>query len=127
VLIERERRGAPATAAIAPLGDGPLAVAAITVAELLIGAHRADSEERRRRREFYVIEVLDGVEVLPFDLAAARIHARLWAELAAAGQMIGAHDLIIAATALSRDYSLLTINAREFGRVPGLRVNIPDL
>jgi predicted nucleic acid-binding protein len=36
--------------------------------------------------------------------------------------MIGAHDLIIAATARCHDLSLLTDNVEEFSRVPGLRV-----
>ena len=40
--------------------------------------------------------------------------------------MIGAHDLIIAATAISHDFSLLTDNIREFSRIPELRV-IPFL
>jgi len=42
--------------------------------------------------------------------------------LAKRGQMIGAHDLIIAATARYHDLSVLTDNVQEFSRVPGLRV-----
>ena len=38
------------------------------------------------------------------------------------GTPIGNHDLFIAAHARSRDMTLVTRNAREFGRVPGLRV-----
>ncbi len=55
-------------------------------------------------------------------LGVARVHAEIYAELANKGQMIGAHDLIIAATARCHDLSLLTDNATEFSRVPGLRV-----
>jgi predicted nucleic acid-binding protein len=36
--------------------------------------------------------------------------------------VIGAHDLIIAATALEQGLSVLTTNAREFERVAGLKV-----
>lgn len=36
--------------------------------------------------------------------------------------MIGAHDLLIAASALAIDYGVITINTGEFTRVPGLRV-----
>jgi predicted nucleic acid-binding protein len=39
--------------------------------------------------------------------------------------MIGAHDLIIAATALSHGCAVLTTNAAEFARVPGLEVLAP--
>jgi predicted nucleic acid-binding protein len=39
--------------------------------------------------------------------------------------MIGAHDLLIAATAVLLDFSLATVNLREFRRVPGLQVIDP--
>jgi predicted nucleic acid-binding protein len=58
--------------------------------------------------------------VLSFDLDAARVHARIWAELARRGAMIGAHDLIIAATAVRHDLAVVTRNQREFSRVEGL-------
>jgi len=35
--------------------------------------------------------------------------------------MIGAHDMIIAATALYRGMALLSDNLQEFARVPNLR------
>ena len=63
--------------------------------------------------------------ILPFGLAEARIHARIWAGLTASGTLIGAHDLLIAATALAHGFDLLTDNVREFSRVPGLVVRQP--
>ena len=56
------------------------------------------------------------------DMPTARARAELWAGLAAAGTPVGAHDLGIAATAISRGLSLATANRREFARVPGLVV-----
>jgi tRNA(fMet)-specific endonuclease VapC len=52
----------------------------------------------------------------------ARVHADVWAQLAAEEQLIGAHDLWIAATTLAHGMGLATGNAGEFQRVPGLRV-----
>jgi tRNA(fMet)-specific endonuclease VapC len=52
----------------------------------------------------------------------ARVHADIWAQLAAKGQLIGAHDLWIAATALAHGMGIATGNVDEFQRVPGLRV-----
>ena len=52
----------------------------------------------------------------------ARVHADVWAQLAAKGQLIGAHDLWIAATALAHGMGIASGNADEFQRVPGLRV-----
>ena len=43
-------------------------------------------------------------------------HARLWAELEAAGKMIEAYDLIVAATALERGSQVATFNKRHFSR-----------
>ena len=55
----------------------------------------------------------------------ARVHADLWAGLATKGQLIGAHDLWIAATAVSHGMSLATGNVNEFERIPGLRLITP--
>jgi tRNA(fMet)-specific endonuclease VapC len=97
-------------------------ISVVIASELLMGVHRANTEERRKRRSVFVEAVISGVGVLDFTVAAARIHAEIYAELAKKGQMIGAHDLIIAATARCHHLSLLTDNVKEFSRVPGLRV-----
>ena len=55
-------------------------------------------------------------------MAEARRHAELWAELAIEGMMIGAHDMLIGATALARGDALATLNQREFSRIAGLRL-----
>ena len=60
--------------------------------------------------------------MLDFGLIEARRHAELWAGLARDGAMIGAHDLMIGATALAHGYALATLNARDFRRIPGLRL-----
>ncbi len=60
--------------------------------------------------------------IIPFAEAQAEHHARGWADLETRGLLIGAHDLQIAATALSLGYSVATLNEREFARVPGLLV-----
>jgi tRNA(fMet)-specific endonuclease VapC len=95
-------------------------ISAITVSELLIGVHRANTDDRRRRRSAFVEAVISTFDAIEFNLSAARVHAAIYADLAAKGQMIGAHDLIIAATALDRNLSLLTENFEEFSRVSGL-------
>lgn len=126
VVIELERRGYPPQA-LNPVAPGEAtALAAITASELLAGLHRATASARRRQREAFVEFVLADVLILPFDLAAARTHARLAAELAAAGQAIGPNDLLIAATALTSGYDVLTHNLRHFRWVPGLVVRQPS-
>jgi tRNA(fMet)-specific endonuclease VapC len=104
------------------LDYSPPAIAAITAAELLVGVERADSDDRRARRESFVQNVFDRVPIIPFDLTQARIYARQFAELARRGQLIGDRDLQIAATTLSLDYDLATLNVGEFQRVSDLRL-----
>ncbi len=125
VFIALERRGEPVSALAAVAPDESAALAAITASELLVGIHRAGSTRQRTRREAFVEAVLDQLAVVPFDLVAARVHAQIWAQLSAVGQNIGAHDLIIASTAIAHGYSVLTDNLREFHRVPGLEVHQP--
>jgi tRNA(fMet)-specific endonuclease VapC len=102
--------------------DEEVAISAITVAELLHGVHRARTAPQRARREALVTKLLQVLPALPFDETAARVHARVWSELASAGVTIGPHDLIIAATAMARGWAVVTMNARDFSRVPGLEV-----
>jgi predicted nucleic acid-binding protein len=107
---------------LAQLGAGEnVAIAAITAAELLHGVHRATSEHRLRR-EAFVEGVLVAFPPIPFDLLAARTHARIWAELAAAGIDVGRHDRIVAATALAAGWRVATGNVRHYERIAGLEV-----
>ena len=92
-----------------------VALAAITASELLHDVARARGAALRQRRSEFVKGLLANVPVFPFGLAEARAHARIWAELAAAGMMIGAHDLQIAATALVAGSEVATLHVTEFG------------
>ena len=66
------------------------------------------------------------LEVVPFDAALGRVHARLWAQVSEAGQMIGPDDLIVAATAIHRRWGVATFNAAEFRHIRGLEVTQPQ-
>lgn len=103
------------------IGDEDRAISVITVSELLHGAHRASGAHRTRRSAF-VEHLLAGMRAIEVSERIARVHADIWAELAATGQLIGAHDLWIAATALAHGMSVATGNDDHFRRVPGLRV-----
>jgi predicted nucleic acid-binding protein len=122
VLIAAERRTLVLDAAMAAYGDETVAVAALTASELLHGVQRAATPVQRQRREAFVERVLAALPILPFDLIAARLHASLWAQLAAKGASVGAYDLLIAATAIAAGYRVATRDRRSFGRIPGLEV-----
>jgi len=97
-------------------------ITAITASELLHGVERAQDAARRTRRQQHVEQVLASLFVQSFDLAQARCHAWLWADLETRGLMIGAHDLQIAAAGLALGHDVATLNAGEFQWVAGLRV-----
>jgi tRNA(fMet)-specific endonuclease VapC len=122
VFVDLERAGSAPSEAVERLGDEPVCLAAITASELLHGVHRAESAVRRGRRETFVEAILSWVPVLPFDLEAARAHSRVWADLRRRGELIGAHDMLIAATAIARQLRLLTSNLRHFDRIEGLQI-----
>ena len=67
-------------------------------------------------------EFLAGMTILPLDSDAASAYAQVRAHLEAKGKPIGPLDLMIGAHALSIGATLVTNNAKEFRRVPGLRV-----
>ena len=92
---------------------------------MLFGIHRADTQARRDIRLAFIEAVIDGMTVGPFDLESARVYASVWSELMGRGSMIGTHDLQIASTALAHDHTVLTLNVRDFERVPGLTVVQP--
>ena len=101
--------------------DEEVGIAAITAAELLHGVHRA-APEHRARREAFVEAVLAAFPPLPFGPLAARAHARIWAELTAAGHDVGAHDRLVAATAITAGWRVGTANLRHFDRILGLDI-----
>lgn len=128
--LERAVRPLPAANAMAEVSgrlegqlgpDEEVGIAAITASELLHGVHRA-TPQHQARREAFVEAVIAAFPPLPFDILAARAHARIWADLAAAGQDVGAHDRIVAATGISAGWRIATANRRHFDRIAGLDV-----
>jgi tRNA(fMet)-specific endonuclease VapC len=117
VLIDAERRGHSLDRSV---GEEDRAISVITVSELLHGVHRAPDGPLRARRSAFVEHLISAVEPLPITASVARAHAEIWAALDADGKSIGAHDLWIAATALSHGMDIATTNRRDFERVPGL-------
>ncbi len=122
VAIALEREAAGLETLHDNLADERVFLAAITASELLHGVHRADTAQRRERRLRHVEAIFEATAILPFDLEVARVHSRIWADLAASGRMIGAHDLQIAATAVAHDLHVATLNREHFSRIEDLQL-----
>lgn len=100
------------------VGRQSVAVSVITVLELRHGAERSVAPTVAHQR---LDRFLSPLHVVLFDEEAARVGARIRADLQRRGTPIGDLDMLIAATALARDMTLVTNNLREFERVAGLR------
>lgn len=97
------------------------AVAAITVAELLVGVELA-STGRREARQSFVNALVDSIGVLDYDLKVAAAHAALLAHVRTSGRPRGAHDLIIAATARANNRTIISADRSAFSDLPGVAV-----
>jgi len=122
VLVYLERNLQQVEKIIIGRENEPFGISVITVSELLHGVHRADSEKRRLKREAFVEKVIELFPIYLFDLGAARIYARVWANLAKKGVTIGSHDLMIGATCISLGFSVVTLDFRDFEKIPGIKV-----
>jgi len=95
-----------------------LAISTVVLHELLYGAERSDRPDLQHR---LVADFADHLTVYDFDRKAAHHAALIKASLAAAGNLIGPNDLLIAGHARSLGLKLITGNLKEFTRVEGLR------
>ena len=100
---------------------GEAYISAITVSELMLGVHLANSPQRRVQRNAFVEAIINRFPSLAFDAEVAKTHAQMRAAIPKQFT-IGAHDLIVAATAMSRGFYVMTANEEEFGRIPGLKL-----
>lgn len=96
-------------------------ISVVTASELLVGVERADTAERRALRGAFVENLLSSIPVLEFSVPVARTHARMLAALSKSSTA-GAHDALIAATAVHHGHALLTRNAKDFRLFAGLTV-----
>ena len=101
--------------------DDEVAVAAVTVAELRVGALLAD-KRRKPARTTYVNDIVAVIPIVDYDLETAEAHARLLIAVRQQGRPRGAHDLIIAATALASGRTVITADATAFANLPGVIV-----
>ena len=124
VLIEAERGRFDAIGFTAGKKKEPFGLSAISVSELLHGVHRADTEKRRLKRSAFVEKTIELFPIYPFDKSVARVYAKLWSGLLQKGLNIGAHDLMIGATAISLGFSVATFNVRHFSRIVGLDLEV---
>lgn len=93
-------------------------LSAVVAAELRFGAAKKGSHKLQATIESW----LARFEIRPWPTEATHHYAAARTALEKGGTPIGGMDLMIAAHALAEDSVVVTNNAREFHRVPGLAV-----
>ena len=96
-----------------------IGIPAIVLFELEVGIAKSTSPQKRMKQ---LAELLGVITVLPFGITETKIAAHIRVDLEKNGTPIGPFDILIAATALSRQGTLITRNTKEFNRVDYLRV-----
>jgi predicted nucleic acid-binding protein len=126
IVISAERRGDTVAQLLRRIanvaGDQEVALSAVGLMELMHGIYRADGVQRRTTRELFINELIADIEVYPFSKDTAVLAGKIDGEQQAKGIVIPFADLLIGATALLLGYSVVTVNDRDFKRIPGLNV-----
>jgi tRNA(fMet)-specific endonuclease VapC len=126
VVIAAERRGDNVTQMlkqiVAATGDQRTVLSSVGLTELVHGIYRAQTAQARSRRDSFIRELLNDVEVYPYTKETALLAGKIDGEQQSRGIIIPFGDLLIGATALEVGYSLLTANVRHFQLIPGLTV-----
>jgi predicted nucleic acid-binding protein len=126
VVIAAERRGDNVTQMlkqiVAATGDQRAVLSAVGLTELVHGIYRAQTAQARSRRESFIRELLNDVEVYSYAKETALLAGKIDGEQQSRGITIPFGDLLIGATALEVGYSVLTVNVRHFRLIPSLTV-----
>ena len=94
-------------------------IPSVVVAELMHGAFKSKIAEVTMQE---TLDFLSDFEIVPFDYEAAVSYGKIKASLERIGKVIGPNDLLIAATALSCNATLVTNNTQEFSRIDSLNL-----
>ncbi len=126
MVIAAERRGDNVTQMLkqifAPTGDQRAVLSSIDLTELVHGIYRAQSPQARSRRDSFIRELLNDVEVYAYTKETALLAGKIDGEQQGQGITIPFGDLLIGATALEVGYSMLTVNVRHFRLIPSLTI-----
>lgn len=94
-------------------------ISSIVLAEMYFGAEKS---ARKTENLVAIARFIAPFEVIEFNIQDAQEFGKIRNHLQAKGQIIGPYDMQIAAQALSRSWTLVTNNEKEFTRVEGLKV-----
>lgn len=122
VAAEREGKNARQLLEAVALqtGDDAIAKSVVTILELAHGVARADTPERRAKRQRFLDELAAGVPVQPVTALIALRAGRMDGQGQARGVRVPLADLLIGVSALELGYAIVTANIRHFQLIPDL-------
>jgi tRNA(fMet)-specific endonuclease VapC len=92
-----------------------VALTSISVFELYAGIEG-------KRRLSQIETLIQGVTILPLDVIEAVIAGKIYTQLKSKGQLVGTHDILIAATCVANTLPLYTKNVAHFLRMEDIQV-----
>jgi tRNA(fMet)-specific endonuclease VapC len=98
---------------------GEIAIPAVVIFELEVGIGKSTSP---RKRITQLQEITSLVNIISFGPSEAKCAAGIRIKLERQGVPIGPYDMLIAASALANNSTLVTHNKSEFERVAGLKI-----
>jgi tRNA(fMet)-specific endonuclease VapC len=130
VIIDAERKGQTIVELLEEIrrsaGEVEIAICSVTLAELVHGIYRPNTQERRQRRRIFIDDLKRHVPVHPISDATGETIGRISGEQAAKGITFPFDDLAIGASAIEQGYAVATRNMRHFQLIPGLVLKQPD-
>ena len=114
--LHKAERTARRLEELLPQGVGLSVVSLAELYDGLAGSRNPDTDSEALRL------FLEAVEVVPLDDDSCRVFGEERARLRETGNIIGDMDILIGATAIAGDLTLLTNNRRDFERLQGLRL-----
>ncbi|MCX7117478.1 MAG: PIN domain-containing protein [Legionellales bacterium] len=98
-------------------------LSAITIEEIEFGlVKNEDAKKKLGGRINLFIETISEHHILPIDFSVAKLAGKIRAQLQSSGKIIGQYDILIAATAIANDKTLITSNTKHFRDIPLLNL-----
>lgn len=97
----------------------PKAISVITYGELLFGAKKSKNMQKNLAVVYRIKELFPIIEI---ENAVIETFSDIKAEAQKTGSLVDDMDLLIASTALTMNYIMVTNNVKHFARIKGLRI-----
>jgi tRNA(fMet)-specific endonuclease VapC len=107
------------SARLLAIPPGEIAIPTVVIFEMEVGIGKSAFP---RKRKSQLRELASLVTIVPFSQSEAKCAAGIRIKLERQGNPIGPYDILIAASAMANNSTLVTHNQKEFKRVEGLKI-----